>query len=468
MTAAKEQRGPASFRDPGGHVEVDGERVRRYVNSAGRQNLAALLGSEAARQLTAEGKLIVTRLPPGYDAGDLQDNEQVVVEHDTVAFATYPYEWSPAMLHAAAELTLEMAERLLPEGLGLKDATPFNVLFRGAQPVFVDVLSIERRDPGDAAWLPLGQFVRTFVLPLLANRHFGLGLQEVFLGSREGIEPRRLFRMAGPVRRLTPEFLRWVTLPTWLEGRGSRNGAVPPRRDPEAAAFILRRLFRRLRRTLKKLTPRGAHSVWAGYAQNNSYSAAEAAAKREFVRGVLERFRPHAVFDLGCNDGDFSLMAAEQGAEVLAADSDAAVVDALWRRARAAGLPVNTMAMSFAHPSPPTGWRNRECRSFVERTRGRFDAVLALAVLHHLLVTDRIPLPALLEAIADLTTDIAMLEFVAPGDPMFVHIARGRDHLHASLNTESFLAACSSRFTVLERQQVSRTRELFLLRKAAE
>jgi hypothetical protein len=29
----------------------------------------------------------------------------------------------------------------LREGFGLKDATPYNVLFRGAQPVFVDLLS---------------------------------------------------------------------------------------------------------------------------------------------------------------------------------------------------------------------------------------------------------------------------------------------------------------------------------------
>lgn len=457
---------PASFRDPGGRVEVCGDTVRRYVNSAGEQNLSALRNSRAAQQLVSEGKVIPTRVPPGYAAGNLQDGEYVVVEHEAIAFPTYPYEWSPVMLHAAAELTLEIAERLLPEGLSLKDATPFNVLFRGSQPVFVDVLSIEGRDARDAAWLPLGQFVRTLVLPLLASQRFGLTMQEVFLGNREGIEPRRMLRMAGAARRFTPEFLKWVTIPAWLEARAPENGARP-RSDPAAAAFILRRLFRRLRRTLKKLTPRAGDSAWSGYSQSNSYSGSEAAAKREFVQTVVERFGPRAVFDLGCNNGDFSVMAAEQGAAVLAVDSDPAVIDSLWQRARAGSLPISPTVMSFAHPSPATGWRNRECPSFLERTRGRFDAVFALAVVHHLLVTDRIPLPEVLDAIAELTTGIALVEFVAPQDPMFIQIARGRDHLHASLNAESFRDACASRFEVLERRPVSGTRELFLLRKSA-
>ena len=73
-------------------------------------------------------------------------------------------------------LTLRLALDLLPEGFGLKDATPYNVLFRGPDPVFVDALSIERRDAGDPTWLAYAQFVRTFVLPLVANRRFGLPL----------------------------------------------------------------------------------------------------------------------------------------------------------------------------------------------------------------------------------------------------------------------------------------------------
>ena len=78
------------------------------------------------------------------------------------------------------------------DGIGLKDATPYNILFRGPDPVFIDVLSFERRNPGDPTWLPYAQFVRTFLLPLLANKYFGLGLDQILTTRRDGLEPEEV------------------------------------------------------------------------------------------------------------------------------------------------------------------------------------------------------------------------------------------------------------------------------------
>src|SRR5205085_7617271 len=126
---------------------------------------------------------------------------QLVLEHERIEFASYPYEWTAEMLHAAAALTLELAQALMDDGLGLKDATPYNILFRGPEPVFIDVLSFERREEGDATWLPYAQFVRTFVLPLLANRKLGLGLDQILTTRRDGLEPEEVYRWAGPLQR---------------------------------------------------------------------------------------------------------------------------------------------------------------------------------------------------------------------------------------------------------------------------
>ena len=95
-----------------------------------------------------------------------------VLEHARVPFPSFPYEWAPDMLRGAALLTLDMAAQLLDDGMGLKDATPYNVLFDGPVPIFVDLLSIERRVADDPIWIAYAQFIRTFVLPLMANRYF--------------------------------------------------------------------------------------------------------------------------------------------------------------------------------------------------------------------------------------------------------------------------------------------------------
>ncbi len=103
-----------------------------------------------------------------------------IFEHERIDFASYPQEWPPEMLWAAGRLTLDIGHAVLAENYGLKDATPCNILFRGSQPVFIDALSFERRQPGDPAWKPCAQFIRSFLLPLLANRRRGLALADIF------------------------------------------------------------------------------------------------------------------------------------------------------------------------------------------------------------------------------------------------------------------------------------------------
>ena len=149
----------ASFRDPGGRLYLRDGRVLREVNRSGLECLDAALGSRAVQELIERGNFVRTTILS-------RDDDRALAEHEAILFPSYPTEWPSEMLHAAGMLTLDLAEKLAGEGLGLKDATPFNILFRGRDPVFVDVLSVERRDPLDPLWLARAQFIRTFLLPL--------------------------------------------------------------------------------------------------------------------------------------------------------------------------------------------------------------------------------------------------------------------------------------------------------------
>ena len=130
----------------------------------------------------------------------------ILLEHAPIAFPNYPYEWSPQMLRAAAALTLEMADAAMRAGFVLKDATPYNVMFEGPKPIFLDVLSFRRRDPLESIWQPYAQFVRTFVYPLLACGYFGLRLNEILLAHRDGLEPERFLALCPAYRLLFPPF----------------------------------------------------------------------------------------------------------------------------------------------------------------------------------------------------------------------------------------------------------------------
>ena len=174
------------------------------------------------------------------------------------------------MLYAAAGLTIDLARELLPCGFGIKDATPYNVLFRGPEPVFVDVLSFEPRDPHDPLWLPYAQFVRTFLLPLALSRSLDLPLDQVFLARRDGIEPAEAYRWLPRSLRFRRPFLSLVTIPVWLARRQNPDDTAfyrpRPMSDPGKARLVLERLLAGLRRTVDRLQPATAKaSTWSGY-----------------------------------------------------------------------------------------------------------------------------------------------------------------------------------------------------------
>src|SRR5882672_10391844 len=138
-----------SFRDPDGRLLIIDDRVLRIVTKTGAANLNAFLASDVAKQFVAAGRLARTCLPDADSvkvlSGRLQresgrdEGAEVVFEHERITFPSYPYEWAPEMLYRAGRLTLDLAESVLTEDFGLKDATPYNVLFRGPEPVFVDL-----------------------------------------------------------------------------------------------------------------------------------------------------------------------------------------------------------------------------------------------------------------------------------------------------------------------------------------
>ena len=470
-----------SFRDPAGRLFFIGDRVIRFINRGAIAGVAACLASPALRQFAASGRLVATEALSRLQLDELcEENpsletaefDGIAVEHERIPFRGFPYEWPPEMLHAAGELILDLAESLLPEGLGLKDATPYNILFRGPKPVHVDLLSFEQREAGDPTWLPFAQFSRTVLLPLLANKYFGIKLNQALGSQRDGLEPEQVYRLCRPWQKLCPPFLTMAALPTWLVPRqNGEDGKIYQKRllsNPEKAQFILERLFKRLRRELTQVAPLGMQqSAWSDYMSSES-TAAEGylAAKEDFVTALLTQLAPRTVLDIGCNTGHFSVVAAQHGARVIAIDADPAVVGRVWRRAAAENLDILPLVVDLCRPSPSIGWRNRECPSFLERATGTIDLVLMLAVLHHLVVTERIPLAEVIALAAELTTDFLIIEFVPREDPMFRRITRGRDKLFESFNQHAFERACERGFTIVQSQQLGQTsRRLYLLRK---
>ncbi len=468
-----------SLRDPAGQLFQLGDRIVRLVKKAGEPALKAFLSSRTSEKFVRRGALVKSRyldpeeaysvLMTVHEDGGFHPEIGTVIEHERLPFPSFPYEWPSEMLAAAASLTLEIGEALLDDGLGLKDATPYNVLFRGPQPVFVDILSAECREPDDPTWLPYAQFVRTFLLPLLVHRFCGVSPSLYLAGNRDGIEPEEVYRLLSFFGKLQPPALGLVTIPTWLarsqDGFGAAIYEKRAAQSPSQARFILRSMFRTLRKSLKKTKAGEQNSAWSDYEESHSYSISSCEAKRRFIEEALEDFEVKSLLDAGCNTGWFSIAAAKKGIRVVAIDADSVVVGTLWKKAIQQGLDILPLVVNVARPSPATGWRNQECASFLDRSRNRFDAVLMLALIHHLMAAESIPLSEIFRLGWEITRTFLIVAYIDPADAMFRRIVRGRQVLFQSMARDVLEVGAKCFFDIVREHSLGPTRHLYVMVK---
>jgi len=469
----------ATFRDPAGQLQLTATHALRRIYPRALEETRAFLASPLRKALERSGDLIATEIVQGPDLSAQALSAQageLWLRHPRIDPISYPWEWTTAQWRAAAELTLRLAGQAIGAGWTLKDATPLNILFNGARPVLVDVLSFERRDPHSSVWLAYGQFVRTFLLPLVAEKLLSWPLQAT-LFARDGYEPRTIYDALGPLQRLNPSLLDVVTLATLFEegsGKGGKPKAQrkPSNTDPELAAHILHKRIARLEKQIAGAARAETNSRWSGYQQAAAhYRPADTEEKKRFVAAALDRCHPTRVLDIGANTGTYSLLAAEAGAEVVALDNDAAAIEALWRTAFKQNKPITALVANIARPTPAAGWRNREQLSLLDRLTepdrltGKFDLVLMLAVIHHLILREQLPLAHIAGLCATLTRRWLVLEWVPPADPMFQEWLRGRDDLYGSLSEDDLHQAFAPFFHVADRIELGNHRVLFLLER---
>jgi ribosomal protein L11 methylase PrmA len=213
-------------------------------------------------------------------------------------------------------------------------------------------------------------------------------------------------------------------------------------------------MLRSLRNWIAKLEPAAdGKTVWQDYADDNSYAADEAQQKRDFVAGFTAATTPSTVVDIGCNTGDFSVVALDSGAErCIGFDFDQGALEYAYRRARDNHLNVTPLLLDAANPSPDQGWLQAERGGFARRAKG--DAVLALALVHHLAIAKNIPLPQVIDWLLDMAPR-GVIEFVPRNDAMVQRLLQNREDLFDDYTGEAFEALLGSRARIIKTATVS-------------
>jgi len=308
-------------------------------------------------------------------------------------------------------------------------------------------------------------------LPSLLDSRYGIACHTSFLVHRDGIEPEEAYRLLSPLARIAPPFFGNVTMPVLLAARANKQSEKVYSRkvvsNPDKAAFILETVFSRLLDTLKSCTTRRYKTkTWTTYNETCTYTPTDTTEKTAFIEHFLIETRPERVLDVGCNTGHFSFLAARYEAEVVAIDLDPEVVGSLWQRAADEKANILPLVVNLARSTPAQGWRNLETLSFLERSEGYFDVVFMLAVVHHLLVTDQIPLDEIISQASRLTTKWLIIEYIGPDDPQFKRLLRGRGALYRWFGRSAFEDELTRRFEIIRQKEITESgRWIYLARR---
>jgi len=197
---------------------------------------------------------------------------------------------------------------------------------------------------------------------------------------------------------------------------------------------------------------RGA-SEWGHYYDDTSYSDEAEQSKRSGVEALVRPLDPVLAFDLGANSGDFSRILSERGVYTVAFDVDPVAVERNYRRvAERKEQNLLPLRMDLTNPSPGLGWAHAERESL--EGRGPADVVLALALVHHLAISNNLPLPLVADYFARLGREL-IVEFVPKQDSQVERLLATREDVFPGYTRAGFETSFETRFQIRERRPVA-------------
>jgi len=447
----------SSFRDPSGHLfKKDGVLFRSVLKSYSRHyDLAKESG--LYESLIKDG-LLISHEEVSADF-ELSSATYKILKPKMISFISYPYEWSFSQLKDAALLTLEIQKHALRKGMTLKDASAYNISFDGARPVFIDTLSFEKYEEG-LPWVAYRQFCQHFLAPLALMSYKDLRLSFLFRLFIDGL-PLDLASSLLPRRTM---FNLRLASHIHLHAKGQKKYSEEAPRRVKVSRIGLQALVGSLQKSVEKLALKRQKTEWQDYYDRTNYSPESFAEKKEIVSEFLRLVSPRSVWDLGANTGLFSRIASSRGIPTTSFDIDPIAVEQNYLQSKKRGeenlLP---LVLDLANPSPSLGWAGEERMSLEKR--GPTDVLLALALVHHLSISNNLPFQKIAEYFSRLGGNL-IIEFVPKSDSQVRRLLRTRKDIFTDYDEESFEKEFGEYYQIQSKERISGSeRILYLMRK---
>lgn len=452
-----EQHLPASFRDPSGFLFKCNETIYRQVNNVYKKHYEKFMLCGLYKSLVKQNLLVPHKEISDVDPPE-PENAYKILEPEQIPFISYPYEWCFSQLKDSALLTLNIHKTALENGMILKDASAYNIQFLNGLPVFIDTLSFETYKDG-SSWPAYRQFCQHFLAPLALMSKKDVRLNQLLKVYIDGI-PLDLASSLLPGRNY---FSISLLSHIYLHARTQKHYAdkqvkISPKKMSLNSHFAL---IDNLSSTINKLQWQSEGTEWGEYYNDTNYSEKAFEQKKKIVSGFLDQSGHGSVWDLGANTGVFSMISAEKGRNTISFDVDPACVEKNYTSCKESKEKnILPLLMDFVNPSPGIGWKNKERASLEER--GQADTIMALALIHHLAISNNVPLKWIAEFLSRICRNL-IIEFIPKSDSQVQKLLMSREDIFPDYKKELFEKEFSIYFNIKNGQPLTGSHRIIYL-----
>ncbi len=426
-----------SFRDPAGRVFYHLDKIYRLIGNSGKERIDFLQQKDLITKSKENNFLINSKILNDEDLKNLGfDKNSLIIEHEKIPYISYPYEWSFSQLKSAALHHLDFHLFLLENGATLIDASAYNIQFIGANPIFIDLLSIRKYEEGEY-WRGHKQFCENFLNPLILSSKKGIQFNNWFKGNLEGIATNELNSILTFFDKFSYNIFVHVYLLNKFDNKyKNQNKEIDINLKKKFPKKNLISMLMQLRNFIKGLKPKKITTVWENYSILNTYKESEEIAKSKIVKDFIVNNDLANVIDLGCNDGFYSKIALKNNNNyVVGFDYDPISIDRAFNSFGNEQKNFLPLIFDASNPSANIGWNELERKSF--NKRANFDGLLALAFEHHLAIAKNIPLEDTINWLIQLAPK-GLIEFVPKNDDTIQKMLKFKGDIFPDYNEENF------------------------------
>lgn len=447
----------SSFRDPSGFVYTADNVLLRQINQSYKLEYEKLISSGLYQKLVEE-KLLIPHQEMPLTLAMNPDNAFKIIRPEMIKFISYPYEWSFSQLREAALTVLKIQKIALEFEMILKDAPAYNIQFHHGRPILIDTLSFESYVEG-VPWVAYKQFSQHFLAPLALMCKVDVRLSQLLKNYIDGI-PLDLAAELLPARtKFSFSFLTHIH----MHAKSQKHFSDKPEKalKGKMSKQSLLGLIDSLESSVKKLTFSTTGTEWGNYYDETNYSSGAFDHKKDLVQKYLTQAGGDMIWDLGANNGAFSRL-ANDNSQVIAFDIDPVAVEKNYLDLIDKQIEnILPLQLDLTNPSPALGWDNSERLSLSQR--GPADTVMALALIHHLAISNNLPFEKVASFLAGITKKYLIIEFVPKEDSQVKKLLASREDIFSEYNQGAFETAFEKHFQIIEKNRISDSSRLVYL-----